>query len=157
MTREQIPRLQFLAIDPKMFPRQDEGGRKARVQTVSMTFSDAGLPVKRGHEDWAAAWQRVRAWLVPRPRPTGGNLPTLRVHEACEYLIRTLPVVISSDTDPDQVAESEEVIPARALSYYVMARPISLVAAPPGLAPDAIGHEVQKLRDAIERGEKASR
>jgi hypothetical protein len=152
MKTHQIDRLQFLAMDPKMFPRTDDSGRKARVQTVSMTFGDAGLPVKRGHEDWPAAWQRVRAWLVPRPRANGAKVPTLRVHEACEYLIRTLPVVIASDLDPDQAEDSEESIPARALSYYVMARPMPVQIAPPAMPPDAIGHEVQKLRDAIERG-----
>lgn len=144
-----IERLQFLALDPKMFPRVEDSGRRARVQTVSMTFSDAGLPVKRGHEDWPAAWQRVRAWLVPRARANGQTVPLLRVHKDCEYLIRTLPVVVASETDPDIAEDTEESIPARALSYYVMARPAPRAPLEPGLPPYAIGHEVQKLRDEI--------
>lgn len=148
-----IDRLQFLALDPRTFPKHDEAGRRARVQTVSMTFSDAGLPIKRGHEDWPAAWQRVRAWLVPRVRDgSPAAVPLLRVHEDCDYLIRTLPVVVATDTDPDMADETEESIPARALSYYVMARPSPVRPSPPGLSPYAIGHEVQKLRDAIEQG-----
>lgn len=148
-----IDRLQFLALDAKMFPRHDDAGRRARVQTVSMTFSDAGLAVKRSHEDWPAAWQRVRAWLVPREREgIIGKLPLLRVHEDCDYLIRTLPVVVATETDPDIAEDTEESIPARALSYYVMARPSPVKPAAPGMHPMAIGHEVQKLRDAIERG-----
>jgi hypothetical protein len=61
-------------------------------------------------------------------------------------------VVVASDLDPDQADDSEESIPARALSYYVMARPMPVRIAPPAMPPDAIGHEVQKLRDAIDRG-----
>lgn len=149
LSQKKIERLQFLALDPRTFPRADDSSRRARVQTVSMTLADAGLPVKRGHEDWPAAWQRVRSWLVPRERPgVPGRVPLLRVHEACEYLIRTLPVVVASDTDPDLADESEESIPARALSYYVMARPAPPIALPPPMPPDAIGWEVQKLRDA---------
>jgi hypothetical protein len=151
LTSKAIDRLQFLALDPKCFPKLDDSGRRARVQTVSMTLADAGLPVKRGHEDWPAAWQRVRAWLVPRQRaglPT--PLPLLRVHEDCDYLIRTLPVVVASEADPDIADETEESIPARGLSYYVMAKPAPIRPAAPGLPPYAIGREVQKLRDEID-------
>lgn len=152
MAEKEIPQLQFLALDARMFPRPDESARKARVQTVSMSFSDAGLPVKRSHEDWPAAWQRVRAWLVPRVRTSGATLPLLRIHRECDYLVRTLPVVVATDTDPDLAQETEESIPARALSYYVMAKPSPPQTPTLQMHPDAIGHEVQKIRDAIGRG-----
>lgn len=149
MAEKHIPRLQFLALDPAQFPALDVSSRRARVITVSSTFSDAGLPVKRGHEDWKAAWSRVRSWLAPRIRANGERIPTLRVHKDCEYLIRTLAVVVSGDTDPDLAdIDAEESIPARAVSYYVMARPMPARIPDPIMPPDAIGHEVEALRAA---------
>lgn len=145
-----IPRLQYLALDPRMFPPEDS--KKTRVHTVSATLAECGIPVKRGHDDWSAAWVRVRSWLSPRKRPDGSTTPTLRVHRSCEYLIRTLPAVISSSSDKDIAEECEEVIPAKAISYYVMARPLPRREAPAGLPVGAIGHDVEEIRRSLRSG-----
>ncbi len=145
-----IPQLQYLALDQRMFPAEET--KKARVHTVSTTLSEYGLPVRRSHDDWSAAWVRVRSWLSPRKRADGTIQPTLRVHRACEYLVRTLPVVVSSSADKDIAEECEEVIPAKAVSYYVMARPLPRRDAPAGLPAGAIGHDVEEIRRQLRSG-----
>jgi hypothetical protein len=61
-------------------------------------------------------------------------------------LIRTLPALTSSDTDPDDVAETPLAYPANALRFFLMGQPPPWqppVKPTPG--PGTWGHELKKF------------
>ena len=114
-----IPRLVYLAGNVEMFPTGQESG-----PTDSETFSRAGFPMRRGTKDRINGWSRLRAWLQPRKQADGKIAPSLIIHPACKVLLRTLPILVSDATEPDDIAETTDAYPAEGLMLFCMARPL---------------------------------
>ena len=148
--------LAYVAADPRLFPQDDAHG-----ETISETWSRAGVPLVCGDDDRLNGWSRVRSWLEPRewPHPEAPTRkivqPGLIIHPDCQVLIRSLPMLVSQKKDPDDVEETPDEYPASGLRYYLMSRPSPLVEPEPELPPDAIGHWVKELREAatVDQGE----
>lgn len=132
--------LSYLVAQPKIFPKPDEYG-----ETVSETFSRAGIPMRRGHDDPIAGWQRVRSWL-----DVDDGVPRLTIHRSCRQLLRTLPTLVSASSNPDDIDDVPDAYPARAVSYWAMSRPSAAEPDEPELPDGAIGHDVNELRNRLQ-------
>lgn len=115
----QIDRVLSIVGNQEMFPSESSTG-----PTVSEALLKLGLPMRPGESDREAGWMRLRAWLqllrrVGSPRFT----PSLLIHPDCDYFIKTLEMLISDPTDPDDVIETVDEYPARAAAMWAMARP----------------------------------
>ncbi len=139
----------YIAANPELWPKEGEHG-----ESISETFSRAGLPMMRGSKDRINRWSRVRSWLeVKTWRRVDGSTfqsPSLVIHPDCSRLIRTLPTLVAASTDPDDIEETPDEYPAAGVSYYAMSRPMPLAPLEPELPDGAVGHLVNELRDAIE-------
>lgn len=133
--------LKYVIAQPGLFPSKD-----ARGETVSETFTRNGVPMVKGDDDRINGFSRVRSWLQPIKQQDGHVAPSLLIHADCQYLLRTLPTLISSPTDPDDVDESPEEFPTNGVRFFVMSRPMPTHAEPPDLPEGAIGHELRTLR-----------
>lgn len=131
--------LTYLAAQPSIFPKAKQYG-----ETVSETFSRSGIPMRCGHDDPVAGWQRVRSWL----HVDNGTAP-LMIHRSCRQLIRTLPTLVSASGNPDDIDDVPDAYPARALSYWAMSRPSAAQPDEPELPEGAIGHDVRSLRESL--------
>lgn len=132
-----------------IFPK---AGTKSRGETVSETFQRNGVPVQRSHADVPSALSRLRSWLEPRKRPDGKITPSLVIHRSCEQFLRTLPSLVADPKDKDTIEETPDMFPALGATYFVMSRPLPTRAPKAELPPDAIGHEVEKIRRALQTG-----
>ena len=139
--KEQKITLAYVVADPKLFPK-----KKAKGETVSETFSRAGLPMMKGDDDPINGWSRVRSWLQPMARRDLPPSPSLLIHSDCAYLIRTLPTLVSASENEDIVDDTPDSYPARGVMYYVMSRPMPTKDAVVELPKGAIGHELRELR-----------
>ena len=117
-------KLSYVVAQADIFPKLQERG-----ETVSETFQRCGVPMRKGSADRLALWSRLRSWLAVRKWADGTEGPGLLLHADCKFLIRTLPTLVESDTEPDDVAETPDEYPAMGVALYVMARPT------PWLAP----------------------
>ena len=137
------------ALDEFILPEQEfpeelgHGG-----ETVSETFSRAGLPVTKGDEQERAGFMRLRSWMTPVTQPSGIVSPSLLIHADCKRLLRTMPTIVSKDTDPDIIMESPNAFPIHALRRFVMSRPLPKDAPKEPPHKDAIYHLVEELRSA---------
>lgn len=109
--------LDYVVAQPEIFPKDGEIG-----ETVSETFTRAGVPMRKGSSDRLACWSRARSWLEPREWESG-VFPSVWTHPDCKRLIRTIPVLVRSATEPDDVAETPDEYPAMGLALYAMSRP----------------------------------
>lgn len=145
MAAQKIPELSMILLQEACFPAKNQRG-----ETVSQTLSRCGLPISRGDDNTAAGWMRLRSWLTPIVM-RGVEAPSLIIHASCTRTIRALPTVVSDPKQPDEIIESPNAFPAHALRRFCMARPVPHPDAPVELPPDAIGHDVQAIRDEIAR------
>ncbi len=142
-----IPMLDSFILPAETFPdKPGEGG-----ETVSETFSRAGLPVVKGDEQEKAGWMRLRAWLTPVPHRNGEVGPSLLIHADCKRLLRTLPTIVSKDTDADTIIETPDAFPVHALRRFTMSRPMPREQSEPPLPDGAVGHLVREIRESIQR------
>lgn len=110
--------LSHVVAQKDLFPKAGEVG-----ETVSETFSRAGVPMRQGSSDRLACWSRLRSWLASRQWTSGKVSPALLIHPDCKFLIRTLPVLVKNDTEPDDVDETPDEYPAMGVALYAMSRP----------------------------------
>lgn len=136
-----VPNLGSVWAQPALWPERDIG------PSIASVFSQNGVALRKANDDRINGWSLMRSWL--RPRLFGGQLsPGLVVHPVCQRLIRTLPALISSDRDPDDVADTPLAYPANAVRFFLMGQP------PPWLPPPVPvpgegtwGHALKKFRD----------
>ena len=141
MARQAIVLAGGVIAQADLFPSPETRG-----QTVSQTFHAAGVPLRPADTDVLNGWSRVRSWLAVRALPDGTSMPGLLIHADCVQLIRTLPTIVADDANPDDIADSADANPAKALRYYLMSRPRPWSAAPrepPG--PGTWGYELRHL------------
>lgn len=102
------------ANPPKEIPESEHG------EDIFETLFLNGLPVIRSDHDPVAGWQRLQHWLQPMGQTAD---PALIVSPDCAMTIRTLPQLIQSQSNAEEVDESGAIAAARALRYLVMSRP----------------------------------
>ena len=136
-----VPTLGSIFAQPALWPDDEDAGGPS----IASVFADGGVNLRKGNDDRINGWSRVRSWLRPRLYH-GEPSPGLIVHPVCQRLIRTLPALVSSDRDPDDVADTPLAYPANALRFFVMGTPPPWI--PPVLPeppPGTWGHELKKF------------
>jgi hypothetical protein len=123
-----LPRLRYLACDPAMNQKTGAG----RGESVLETLRRRGLPVRPSDNDRAQGAQRIHALLAPAPDGT----PWLTVDPSCAYLRRSVPALVQSREDPDEVDTTGDDHGYDALRYGAMSRPS------PTAVPVATGYPV---------------
>jgi len=132
-----VPSLGTVWAQPALWPEGEYG------PSIASVFAENGVQLRRANDDRVNGWSRVRSWLRPRLY-NGAVSPGLIVHPVCQRLIRTLPSLISSDRDPDDVADTPLAYPANALRFFVMGHPPPWLAPlPPTPGPGTWGHELK--------------
>lgn len=121
---------------PDMWNRRQETGRSA-----AEIFAGYGVPLLRASNNRVQGWLDVKDWLR---LPGDGGRPRIMVMETCPALIRTLPLALHDDKNPDDVArEPHEATHAPdALRYFVAARPFA-AATPDGMDTRGYDDEVE--------------
>jgi hypothetical protein len=134
----EIPLAGVLA-QPELFPKDKHyGGEK-----ISQTFARHGVMLRPADDDAINGWSRLRSWLQLRD-----GEPAMTIHRDCAYLLRTLPMIIADEKNPDDIADTPDANPVKALRYYVMSRPLPWQPDPalkPG--PGTWGHALRHLFD----------
>jgi len=90
-------------------------------ETIAETFAKGGVPLIPADNNRVPGWQRVHAFLAPME--DGTDRPGLVIFSTCKNLIRTLPALTTSPTNPEDVADHLEDHAPEALRYGVMSRP----------------------------------
>lgn len=144
MSDWQIDRLASFIANAEIFPKANERGR-----TESEAFQRAGLPIQKGSEDRVNVWACLRSWLSPHDRKNGTRGPMLFIHPDCKILLRTLPTLVSSPTEPDDVVRSPDEYASHALALCLMARPSPSTIEEDPLPVGAIGHWVHEIRNSL--------
>jgi len=136
---------------PQLWPSD----RKSSSTSVAEIFQRSGVSLTRGSDDRLNGWAALRAWLSVRDfTPPGAEpfrSPALLVHPDCTRFIRTISTLVANVKDSEDVEPVPEEYPAAAMRRLVMQRPMPTAGQPPPMPPDAIGHEVEKLRQAAAR------
>lgn len=110
-------------VDPSCFSRTGVG------IPIAQQYVDAGLPVRRALNARIDGWARVRDYLRPveAPSEVPGEKPIvkvgLHVFSTCVNLIRTLPMLVHDQKDPEDLDTDGEDHAADALRYGLMSRP----------------------------------
>jgi hypothetical protein len=98
--------------DPSLLPaKQGELG-----EWIGLTLQRYGIPVVRVSNDRVNGWQRVHEALSVSPE----GQPWLTVHPRCKYLIRTLPLMVQSDGNPEDLDSDSDDHACDALRYLLM-------------------------------------
>lgn len=99
--------------------RQDTGKSAAQI------FSESGIPLTRAVNDRIQGWLALREWLAPRKDEFGDLTPRLRIFNTCTNLIRTLPALTVSESNPNDVAKNPHELTHApdAIRYFVAGRP----------------------------------
>lgn len=110
-----IPRLRYIACDPGMDQKTGAG----RGESVLETLRRRGLPVRKSDNDRYNGAQRMHELLADAP----DGIPWLTFAPECAYLRRTLPTLVCSETDPDDVDTHGDDHGYDAVRYGAMSRP----------------------------------
>lgn len=120
-TRSLESKLTATYAPPEMFPKPKDLKSETRhiieAESPAETFARYGLPMYPAGSNHAHGWQRIHDYL--RNAPDGQ--PWLMIAPACRALIRTLPSLVQSKTDPDDVAGDDYA--AHALRVLLSSRP----------------------------------
>lgn len=119
--------------DPSLLPsKQGEMG-----EWIGLTLQRHGLPVVRVSNDRVNGWQRVHEALAPCTCTDHPPRPWLTVHPRCRYGIRTLPLMVQDDHNPEDLDSDSDDHFCDALRYLLMGglRPSAARAATPKIEP----------------------
>ncbi len=97
----------------------EDVGDAAIGEDVFETLHRAGLSVFRSQHDPVAGWERLRHWFATE----ADQPPALIVDPSCTTLLKTVPLLIQSESNIEDVQETDSVAAAKALRYLVMVRP----------------------------------
>ena len=106
---------------PDMWNRRQETGRSAEE-----IFFEHGIPLWKASNNRIQGWMDVQDWLRV---PQDGSNPRIMVFETCENLIRTMPLVLHDEKNPDDVAKEphEATHAPDAVRYFVSAQAVAAV------------------------------
>ena len=122
-TKERGLKIRYTVGDTSMWTPDSQTG-----ETIAETFARHGVPMIQADKDRVNGWARMRHWF--RNSPNGK--PWLVSSPACVYFNRTIPSLISDETDPEDIDSDGEDHAADATRYVLMSRPM-----PGTLAKDA--------------------
>ena len=117
-------KIDYTVADPSVWARGGTG------MSIASQYHQAGMHARKAMNARIDGWTRLRDWLRASPltelsdgrrNPHFG--PTLRVFSTCTNLIRTLPLMIHSDTNPEDLDTTLEDHAVDALRYGLMSRP----------------------------------
>lgn len=100
--------------DPSMFAKDGHTG-----ESYADTFRRNGVNLQPADNDRVLGWGRFRHWLAKHPE----SGYWIMYHPDCKYAIRTIPSLVHSKVDPEDVDTDGEDHAADADRYGVMARP----------------------------------
>ncbi len=111
-----LPKMPPVYANPGLFGmKEPEEG--VIVEPISDVFAREGLPLIQSHGDEIHGWQRMNDYL--REAPDGK--PWMVVSLRCATLLRTIPTITQSESDPE-MAEGATYA-AHALRYILNSRP----------------------------------
>ena len=104
--------------DPSMWSKDGHTG-----ESYEETFRKHGVRMIKADNDRVMGWGRFRHWL--RPHPEGGSWAVW--DPDCTYAARTIPGLVHSKSDPEDVDTTGEDHAGDADRYGFMARPVPTV------------------------------
>jgi len=111
-----LPKTVAVYCDPSLLPaKQGELG-----EWIGLTLARHGVPVVRVSNDRKNGWQRVHEAFAPCPHTDHPPRPWLSIHPRCRYLIRTLPLMVQSDSDAEDLDSDSDDHACDALRYLLM-------------------------------------
>ena len=104
---------------PDMWNRRQETGRSAEE-----IFAEHGVPLLKASNNRVQGWMDVQDWLRV---PEDGTRPRIMVFDNCVNLIRTMPLVLHDEKNPDDVAKEphEATHAPDAVRYFVSGQPLA--------------------------------
>lgn len=112
-----LHRIQGVYADPHMFANEGHVG-----ETHAESFARCGVPLIEANNDREHGWGKLRQWLRPMPGDPQGR-PWMIVSPKCEYLIRTVPQLVMSETRPEDCETRGADHGADAWRYLIAGRP----------------------------------
>ena len=105
---------------PDMWNRRQETGR-----SVADIFAEYGIYLTQARNDRVQGWYDLAEWLRPTKDEFGNRSANLRIFSNCTNLIRSLPMLVHDQKDPNDCAkEPHEITHAPdALRYFCAGRP----------------------------------
>ena len=111
-----LPKVPVVYCDPSLLPaKQGELG-----EWIGLTLARHGVPVVRVSNDRTNGWQRVHEALAPCAHTDHPPRPWLTIHPRCRYLIRTLPLMVQSTNDTEDLDSDSDDHACDALRYLLM-------------------------------------
>lgn len=95
-------------------------------ESIAATFARYKVPLSFPSNDRLSGWQRVHEALAPCHHPHCINAqypegrPWLSVHPRCKYLIRTIPLMVQDETNPEDLDTDSDDHACDALRYLLM-------------------------------------
>lgn len=132
-TGKAAERVALRIADPSIWTRTGAG------PPIADQFADEGVYFRKANNARIDGWMRLRQYLEV-DGDTGR--PRLQVFSTCTNFIRTFPMLVHSETKPEDLNTHGEDHAADALRYLVMSRP------PPSVAPKKPNVDIN------ERGER---
>ena len=129
-----LAKLPPIYCDPSLMPSV-----KGQLgEWIGLTLGRHGAPVIRVSNDRKNGWQRVHEALGSCTHTDHPKRPWLAMHPRCKYLIRTMPLMVQDDTEPEDLDSDSDDHACDALRYLLMGglrpsstRPKPVVSAPP--------------------------
>jgi len=111
-----LPKVPPVYCDPSLLPaKHGELG-----EWIGLTLARHGVPVVRVSNDRKNGWQRVHEALAPCTHTDHVARPWLSIHPRCRYLIRTIPLMIQSDLDAEDLNSESDDHACDAVRYLLM-------------------------------------
>ena len=105
---------------PDLWSRTKDSGK-----SIADLFAEQGIVLTKAPNDRVAGWLQLREWLTPVQTETGQTAPRLRIFSNCIHLIRCLPALRCSPSNPcDAALSPHEITHAPdAIRYFAAASP----------------------------------
>lgn len=121
-----------VACDPSLLPAV----KGERGEWIGLTLQRYGIPVYRVSNDRVNGWQRVHEALAPCRHTDHTPRPWMQIASRCRYGIRTVPLMVQSDQNPEDLDSESDDHWCDAVRYLLMGglRPANvrpLATAPP--------------------------
>lgn len=129
----QLPKVPIAYCDPSLLP----AGRGEIGEWIGLTLQRYGMPVLRVSNDRVNGWQRVHEAFAACPHTDHAPRPWLAIHPRCKYLIRTLPLMVQNENNPEDLDSDSDDHACDALRYLLMGglRPARTQSVEPPPAP----------------------
>jgi hypothetical protein len=115
-----LRKLLYLVYDHQMeTPQGDTGETLIESFVRGLRKAGVSLAVRKADKDRRNGWSRLRGWFKAAP----DNRPWFSISPDCRYTARTIPSLVSDETDPEDVDTDGEDHAGDALRYWAMSRP----------------------------------